>query len=121
MSLPRDGGETEYEDERPAQPTFRTIDIRVGGVVVGTVDTRALKARAQFDLEEGIGSPTPATALLRWLQKYAGLSDDDTPQVKAEIGEMPVSAIIDLFVSISEAVGKGMQPSPKSRRASRRP
>lgn len=119
MSMPRDGGDPQ-EDERPAPPTFRTIDIRVGGVVVGTVDTRTLKARAQFDVEEGIASPTPATALLRWLQQYAGLSDDDTPQVKEEISEMPVSAIIDLFVSISEAIGRGMQLPPKSRRASRR-
>lgn len=137
MSLPRDGGDPETPDIHLARPERQRsrgrtvpdpkresdtlVDIVVGGVVAGTVNTRTLKARAQFDLEDGINSPMPARALLTWLTTYAGISERELPQIKEELAELEVGAIIDLFLEISQAIGRGMRLPNASPRASRRP
>lgn len=123
MSMPRDGGDPEetYAEARPrgrAVPEREAlaIVIRVGDLEVGSVNLRTLKGRAQFDLEDAITSPTPATRLLTWLTTYAGLSQRDLPRVREELAEMEIHGIVDLLQDISEAIGRGMQLPNGSRR-----
>lgn len=128
--MPRDGGEDDIivgDGETPRRgravppAELRVIDIKLtNGSVVGSLDLRTLTGRAQFDLEDALSSPTPATALLKWLEKHAGLAAADVPAVREELADMPVREIIDLMIAISEAVGKAMQLPNGSPRASRR-
>jgi hypothetical protein len=120
-ALPRDGGDP--EDDQPvyrqrgravpeAEPDESPIvSIVVGGLELGSVDVRALKARAQFDLEDVKG----AYDLLTWLQNYAGVAEADLPKIRDELGEMPIGAIIDLAQGISEAIGQALSV-PKRKR-----
>jgi hypothetical protein len=90
----------EPADNRPQTQ----IDIVVNGKVLGTVDVTTLKARAQFDLEDCSG----VYDLLDWLVKYAGVTETDLPAIRDELGEMNVQAIVDLTMTISEAIGSAM-------------
>ena len=105
---------TEVLDENDPE---RGLEIVVNGVQLGMVDVRTLKARALFDLE----SVLMAHDLLDWLQKYAGVSQDDIPAVKEELAEMPLQAIIDLARSIAGAIGKAMQLPKANRQPSKPP
>ena len=97
----------EPADDRPN----KLIDIVVNGKVLGTVDTTTLKARAQFDLEDCGG----VYDMLDWLVKYAGVQEADLPGIRDELGEMTVQAIVDLTLTISEAIGSAMNV-PNSKR-----
>lgn len=124
MSVPR--FDRDLEEERPrgrVVPMEQTtlIDIRVNGVAFGTIDPSRLKARAQIDLERSRG----ALDLLRWCRDHGGVSDQRGPngepseleQLEDELGDMPLQAIMDLIVSISEALGASVEiPKVRPRR-----
>ena len=111
---PANNGAVEVLDEDNPE---RGLEIVVNGVQLGMVDVRTLKARALFDLEE----IQLAHDLLDWLQKYAGVSEDDIPTVKEELAEMPIQAIIDLARSIAGAIGQAMKIPKASRQPSKPP
>lgn len=110
----------------PAQPADGQllIDIRVNGVVFGTIEPTQLKARAQLDLERVRGG----LDLLRWCEKYGGVDnsdesrDDETAltdlgRLEEALADMPLQAIVDLAQSISAALGEAMQiPKRNGRR-----
>lgn len=93
------------------EPTL--IDIIVGGVVFATIDPTRLKAKAQIDLERARG----ALDLLKWCQNHGGVAADELAALEAELGEMPLQAIMDLIVQISTALGGAVQiPKQSGRR-----
>lgn len=107
----------------PTPEPGQLIDIRVNGVVFGTVDPMGLKARAQIDLERVQG----ALHLLRWCERYGGVDNSDhsrdedgktdLDRLEDELAEMPIYAIVELAMSISAALGEAMQiPKPRGRR-----
>jgi hypothetical protein len=131
MSVPRferdDGDELRPRGRLvPVQPNDDPapllIDIRVGGVTFGTVDPMRLKARAQIDLERVRG----ALDLLRWCVQYAGVDDTaasrdahgrtDRDRLEDELGEMPLSAIVELASGIAGALGEAAGIPKASRR-----
>jgi hypothetical protein len=126
MSVPR--FERDDGDDQPRgrvvplqpEPSALLIDIRVGGVTFGTIDPLTLKARAQLDLERARG----ALDLLRWCQTHAGGSGErgadgepsELDRLEEELAEMPLSAVMDLIVSISGALGEAVQIPKRSGR-----
>lgn len=97
---------TDYFEPETAQrltsaPPEHLVDIRVNGIVLGTVDVRTLPGRAQFDLEDATG----AYDLLEWLRTYAGVPEEALPQIRDELATMNISAIVELAMQISEAIG----------------
>lgn len=105
-------------DEPSADDSDRAIQIAVNGVMLGTIDPRTIKARAQFDLEDAISSATPATRLLTWLTQYAGVRNDDVPAIREALADMEAWRILDLLLSIQEAVGKSLLPPKGYKRRS---
>lgn len=118
MSMPRDDGEDIPAGPRrlgrvvsEVQPVY--VDIVVNGVVFGTIEPTKLKARAQIDLERAKG----ALDLLKWCQVHGGIPEAELPALEDELGEMPLQAIMDLIVEISQALGAAVEiPKAKGRR-----
>lgn len=94
------------------------IDIRVNGVTFGVIDPLTLKAKALIELERTTG----ALGLLRWCNRYGGVSDEPGPEgepsdldrLEDELGEMSLGSVVDLAQSIAEALGAAMK-LPKAR------
>jgi hypothetical protein len=99
-----------YELDTDIKPS-KEIDIVVNGVVFGTVDVTKLKAKAQLALEDSSG----VYDLLEWCKTYAGVKEENLPKLRDELGEMDIQAIVDLTLSISEAIGSAMNV-PNSKR-----
>lgn len=86
------------------------IEIKVDGVVLGTIDPKTLKARALFEIEKA----RSAHDMVDWLAMYAGANRDETIDV---LSEMPLQAVADMALSISEALGQAVEvPKPTARR-----
>ncbi len=130
-AFPRDNGDDDAPRERERgravprivehEPSPMLIDIRVNGVVFGTVDPEQLKARAMMDLERCQGTYD----LLRWCKTHAGVSDkrgpNDEPseldRLAEELAEMPLRAIRELAQSIGGALKDAVDvPKRSSRR-----
>jgi hypothetical protein len=124
MTMPRDGGDPEEtidlavpERRRgrrvppPAAEPDGLVDIKVDGVLLGTVDTAELTMDAQFQLEEA----RTATALLDWLETHAGA---DRKAVRKALGSMKLPALYDLAEEIAGAIGEALAVDPRRRRRS---
>lgn len=84
------------------------ISIVVNDVELGYINPRTIKARAQFDIEAAISGATPASDLLRWLVTYAHVKEDDIARIREELAEMEAWRLVELLISIQEAVGKAL-------------
>lgn len=125
--------ERDMGDDRPRgrvvplqpEPAGLLIDIRVNGATFGTIDPLTLRARAQIDLERIFSSGTPVLDMLRWCERYGGVSAQPGPdgepseleRLEDELAEMPLTAVIDLAMGISAALGEAMSlPKQSGRR-----
>lgn len=97
------------DDGNPA--TNHEIEIIARGVTWGYIDARAVKVRAQRELE----SMAQLEDLFQWLQDHANVDPDDMPDLRAALDDMPLGAVKEVMQAMGAALATAIQVPNASR------